>query len=152
MKQFHFSLEAVLRVRTEQLEKTRLSFAECLQWRARAAGSVAAAQAEIDSCHEALTARRECRTTRADQLIFLNALQYQQSILGNLKEELARVERELALRRTVMIAAQRKLDALERLKERKREAHLAAQQRREESMMDDLIGARYVLQMAEVGR
>ena len=150
MKQFHFSLEAVLRVRTEQLEKTRVSFAECLQWRARAAGSVAAAQAEIDSCHEALTARRECRTTRADQLLFLNALQYQQSLLGNLKDELARVERELGIRRAAMIAAQRKLDALERLKERKRAAHRAVGQRREDSMMDDLIGARYVLQMAEV--
>ena len=150
MKQFHFSLEAVLRVRTEQLEKTRQSFAECLQWHARAAGSVAAAQAEIDSCHEALTARRECRTTRADQLLFLNALQYQQSLLGNLKEELARVERELEIRRNAMIAAQRKLDALERLKERKRQAHQTVAQRREETMMDDLIGARYVLQMAEV--
>ena len=150
MKQFTFSLEAVLRVRTEQLEKTRHAFAECLHWRARAAASVAGAQAEIDSCHEALTARRECRTTRADQLLFLNALQYQQSLLGNLKDELARVERELGIRRAAKSAAQRKLDALERLTERKREAHRAVGQRREDSMMDDLIGARYVLQMAEV--
>jgi flagellar export protein FliJ len=150
MKQFHFSLEAVLRVRLEQLEKTRQAFAECLQWRARAASSVSAAQAEIDSCHDALTARRECRTTRADQLMFLNALQYQQSLLSNLNEELARVERELANRRATMIAAQRKLDALERLKERQRQAHHTAAQRREETMMDDLIGARYVMQMAEV--
>ncbi len=150
MKQFHFSLEAVLRVRTEQLEKTRHSFAEGLQWRARAAASVAAAQAEIDSCHEALTARRESRTTRADQVLFLNALQYQQSILTGFNEELSRAERELHHRRLAMIAAQRKLDALARLKERKRTAHQAEAQRREESMMDDLIGARYVLQMAEV--
>ena len=150
MKQFHFSLEAVLRVRMEQLEKTRQSFAEGLQWKARAAASVAAAQAEIDSCHEALTARRECRTTRTDQLLFLNALQYQQSLLRGHQQELARAERELEIRRGAMIFAQRKLDALERLKERKRQAHRAEAQRREESMMDDLIGARYVLQTAEV--
>jgi flagellar export protein FliJ len=152
MKQFHFSLEAVLRLRTEQLEKTRHSFAEGLQWRARAASSVATAQAEIDSCHDALSTRRECRTTRTDQLLFLNALQYQQSLLRSLQEELARAERELEIRRGAMILAQRKLDALERLKERKRQAHQAAAQRREETMMDDLIGARYVLQTAEVAR
>lgn len=150
MKQFHFSLEAVLRVRAEQLEKTRQTFAEGLQWRARAASSVAQAQAEIDSCHEALTARRECRTTRTDQLLFLNALQYQQSLLRSLQDELVRAERELEIRRTAMIFAQRKLDALEKLKERKREAHRAAAKRREETMMDDLIGARYILQTAEV--
>jgi flagellar export protein FliJ len=150
MKQFHFSLEAVLRLRAEQLEKTRHTFAEGLQWRGRAANAVAAAQAEIDSCHEALTSRRECRTTRTDQLLFLNALQYQQSLLRNLQDELARAEREVAIRRTAMIAAQRKLDALERLKERKREAHQTAARRRDEAMMDDLIGARYILQSTEV--
>src|SRR5438094_372028 len=119
MKQFHFSLEAVLRLRTEQLEKTRHAYAECAGWRTRAASSVAAAQAEIDECQEALTTKREHRTTRTDQLLFLNALQYQQSLLQRLKEELSRVERELELRRQTMVAAQRKLDALERLKERK---------------------------------
>jgi flagellar export protein FliJ len=150
MKQFHFSLEAVLRVRMEQLEKTRQAFAEGLQWRARATSAVATAQAEIDSCHDALTARRECRTTRTDQLLFLNALQYQQSLLRSLQDELARAERELEIRRSAMIFAQRKLDALERLKERKKQAHRIAGQRREESMMDDLIGARYVLQAMEV--
>ena len=150
MKQFHFSLEAVLRVRLEQLEKARQHFAEGLQWKARAAASVAAAQAEIDSCHEALTARRECRTTRTDQLLFLNALQYQQSLLRSLQQELVRAERELENRRGAMIFAQRKLDALTRLKERKQQAHHAVAQRREESMMDDLIGARYVLHAAEV--
>ncbi len=150
MKQFHFSLEAVLRVRTEQLEKTRLSFAEGQQWRARASAAVSAAQMEIDSCHDALTTRRNCRTTRTDQLMFLNALQYQQSLLRNLQQELARAERELEIRRGAMIFAQRKLDALERLKKRKEQAHEAEARRREESMMDDLIGARYVLQHAEV--
>lgn len=150
MKQFHFSLEAVLRVRLEQLEKTRHSFAECLRWRVRAVALIEAAQAEIGSCHEALTARRECRTSRADQVLFLNALQYQQSLLCSHQEQLAKVEGELASRRAVMIAAQRKVDALERLREQKRHAHEALAQRREESMMDDLIAARYVLQMAEV--
>lgn len=150
MKQFHFSLEAVLRLRAEQLEKTRQTFAEGLQWRARAATAVSNAQAEIDSCHEALTARRECRTTRTDQLLFLNALQYQQSLLRNLQDELTRAEREVEIRRTGMLVAQRKLDALEKLKERQQQAHRAAFERREETMMDDLIGARYILRTREV--
>lgn len=150
MKPFHFSLEAVLRLRAEQLEKTRHAFAECAGWRARAASSVAAAQAEIDLCQEALTAKRETRTTRTDQLLFLNALQYQQALLLRLKDELARVERELELRRQTMVAAQRKLEALERLRDRKKEAHRAAMQRREEAMIDDLIGVRFAMHPAEV--
>lgn len=150
MKQFQFSLEAVLRVRAEQFEKTKLSFAEGLQWRARAAGAVAAAQAEIEACHEALTERREARTTRTDQLLFLNAIQYQQSLLRSLQDEFSRAEREVSIRRGAMVLAQRKLDALERLKERKKQAHQAETQRREETMMDDLIGARFVLQTQEV--
>lgn len=147
MKQFHFSLDAVLRLRAEQFEQTRQSFAECQQWRARAASSVSAAQEEIDSCHDALTNRREARTTRTDQLLFLNALQYQQSLLLRLKEELARVERELEARRANMLAAQRKLDGLERLRQKKLESHRAAERRQEETAIDDLIGARYILQM-----
>ncbi|MGB8170734.1 MAG: flagellar export protein FliJ [Chthoniobacteraceae bacterium] len=150
MKQFHFSLEAVLRVRAQQLEKSRQIFAEGLQWRARAAAAVANTQSEIDSCHAALTARRECRTTRTDQLLFLNALQYQQSVLRSLQDEFARAEREVAIRRGSMILAQRKLDALEKLKERKQTAHRAEAERREATMMDDLISARYILSTAEV--
>ena len=83
-------------------------------------------------------------------MLFLNALQYQQSLLISLQEQLSKVEAELTTRRTAMFAAQRKVDALERLKEQKRAAHQAAAQRREETMMDDLISARYVLQMPEV--
>lgn len=152
MKQFHFSLEAVLRVRAEQLEKTRQTFAEGMQFRARAAAAVTSAQEEIDSCHAALTARRESRTSRTDQLLFLNALQYQQSLLRNLQIELMRAERDLEIRRTAMLVAQRKLDALERLKEKKQTAHRAAADRHAETAMDDLIGARYILQTAEVAR
>lgn len=150
MKQFHFPLDVVLRVRSEQFEKTRLAFAECAQWRVRAQGSVAAAQAEIDACHEALTAKRSHRTTRTDQLLFLNSMQYQQSLLLRLKDELSRVERELEIRRQTMLAAQRKLDALERLKERKKEAYDTQVRRAEEAAMDDLIGARYILHSVEV--
>ena len=150
MKQFHFTLEAVLRLRSEQLEKARHSHAECTQWRARAAASVAAARLEIDSCHAALASRREHRSTRSDQLLFLNALQYQQSLLNGLNAELARVERELETRRLALLAAQRKVDALERLRERKERAHAAAGQRRDEAMIDDLISARYTIGMPEV--
>jgi flagellar export protein FliJ len=150
MKQFHFSLETVLRLRAEQFEQTRQAFAECQQWRARAASSVASAQAEIDNCHDALTSRREVRTTRTDQLLFLNALQYQQSLLLRLKEELGRVERELEIRRATMLAAQRKLDALEHLREKQIAEHRAAEQRKENAELDDLITARYIMQTAEV--
>jgi len=150
MKQFHFSLETVLRLRAEQLEQTRQAFAECQQWRARAVISLTAAQAEIDNCQDALTARREVRTTRTDQLLFLNALQYQQSLLVRLKEELGRVERELEIRRQTMLAAQRKLDALERMREKQLAEHRAAERRHEEAELDDLITARYIMQMAEV--
>jgi flagellar export protein FliJ len=111
---------------------------------------VAAAQAEIDLCHEALTTKREQRTTRTDQLLFLNALQYEQALLQRLKEELARVERELEVRRQAMVAAQRKLEALERLKTRQKEAHRVSAQRREEAMIDDLIGARFAMHAEEV--
>jgi flagellar export protein FliJ len=150
MKKFHFSLDAVLRLRAEQLEQTRQAFAECQQWRTRAEASVAAVQAEIDGCHEALTTRREARTTRNDQLLFLNALQYQQSLLQRLKGELSRVERELEIRRATMLAARRKVDAIERLKETKLAAHRAAEQREEGNAIDDLIGARYIRQLMEV--
>jgi flagellar export protein FliJ len=150
MKNFQFSLEVVLRVRSEQFEKTRQAFAECSQWRARAQNSILAAQAEIDASHEALTAKRSQRTTRADQILFLNSMQYQQTHLLRLKDELSRVERELEIRRQTMLAAQRKLDALENLKERKKEAHDTEVRRVEEAAMDDLIGARYVLSNAEV--
>ena len=150
MKTFHFSLETVRRLRAEQFEKTRLAFAEAQQWRARALASLTATQAEIESCHEALSTRREVRTTRTDQLLFLNALQYQQSLLLRWKEELSRVERELEIRRATMLAAQRKLDALEHLRTRRLAEHRAAAQRRDEAATDDLITARYILQMGEV--
>ena len=150
MKQFKFSLEAVLQVREQEFERARQFHAECAQWRTRAAASLAEAQEEIDACHEALTSRREARTTRTDQLLLLNALQYQQSILQRLKMELARVERELEGRRNSMIIAQRKVDAIARLKERKQRIHKAMAQRQEDAAMDDLIAARYILQTAGV--
>lgn len=150
MKQFHFTLEAVLRLRAEEFEKVRHAFAECAQWRARAMGLVSVAQAEVDACHAAITEKRERRTTRNDQLLFLNALQYQHALLQRHKEELSRVERELDARRHAMLAAQRKVEALERLKEHKLQAHRAEMRRREAAMIDDLIGARFAMRMTEV--
>ena len=151
MKNFVFRLASILTLRTREEERAREIFGKAAQAQTQAALALDEARAGLDGCYAALVSGRTGATNRTEQILLLNALQYQQTQCQRLVIRLAAADREAALRRGEFLAARRKREALTRLRERQSRAHRLAQDRHEENEVSDLIAARHVRVPQEVG-
>lgn len=151
MKPFRYRLESVLTVRTRAEDQAREAYAQALQARARAETAINQERATLEAYHATLRGSREGVSNRHYQLVYLSALQQQQALCERCAAELAMVEKNVAVRREAMLDARRRREALTRLKEKQQAAWKAEEARVEESMIGDLITARYGLGVREVG-
>ena len=149
MKPFRFRLETVLALRTREEDRVREEFAGALRNQSAAAAALATGNSELEACHESLASRRAEKTNRTEQLLLLSALQQQKSNCERLVARCAATDREVAARRADLLIVRRKREALTRLREHQRAAHLLEQDRQQEAQIADIISARHVLRMQE---
>lgn len=145
MKPFTFRLESVLAIRAREEEQARELYARVLQARTLIEAALQQARNDLEGYHRALATKREGRSRRDEQLVFLSALQYQQAYCEKMRGQLAIAERDVEARRGELLVAHSKHEALVRLKDRQGEAHETASQRAEEMALGDLITARHAL-------
>ncbi len=150
MSTFQFTLESILTLRSREEEAAQEHHIRAVQFKSRAETALRDARAELEAYHHSLATAREGVSFRHDQLLFLNALQYQQAACQHLAGKLQAAERELESRRTDLLAAHHKHEVLLRLKRTQQEAHQLATQRAEESALADLINARHALRLNSV--
>jgi flagellar FliJ protein len=144
---FAFSLERVREVRAHEEDVAREAFAASLSLRARGAALLADAQARAAAAREGViadTAPRSGAELSATQawLESTQRLQEQAAL------ELDRREAELAARRADLTTAGQRRQVLEKLKERKAEAHRLETARREASILDEVALAGHVRRSA----
>jgi flagellar export protein FliJ len=118
------------------------------QNRALAARRLEEGEAERTACENALMRAREGHSSGPDQMVFLQALSFHQDNCQRLALALQSAAGEAAARRDVWLQARRKHEALVRLRDRQRVAHLSAAAKHEEAEIADLIGSRHVLRGA----
>ncbi len=134
---FAFSLERVREVRAHEEDVAREAFAASLSLRARGAALLADAQARAATAREDVIADSAPRS--GAELIATQAwLESTQRSQEHAALELDRREAELEARRAALTSAGQRRQVLEKLKERKAEAHRLETARREASILDEV--------------
>jgi flagellar protein FliJ len=134
---FAFSLERVREVRAHEEDVAREAFAASLSLRARGAALLADAQRRAAAARDEAIAARTPRSG-ADLIAVQAWLESTQRSQEQAALELDRREAELEARRVALTSAGQRRQVLEKLKERKAEAHRLESARREASILDEV--------------
>jgi flagellar FliJ protein len=134
---FAFSLERVREVRAHEEDVAREAFAASLTLRARGAALLAAAQTRAAAARQGAIADTSPRSG-ADLTATQAWLEHTQRSQDHAALELDRREAELEARRAALASAGQRRQVLERLKERKAEAHRLETARRDASILDEV--------------
>jgi flagellar FliJ protein len=144
---FAFSLERVREVRAHEEDVAREAFAASLSLRARGAALLADAQARAAAAREDAIADTAPRTG-ADLIATQAWLERMQRTQEQAALELDRREAELEARRAALASAGQRRQVLDKLKERKAEAHRLETARRDASILDEVALAGHVRRAA----
>ena len=144
---FVFSLERVREVRAHEEDMAREAFAASLSLRARGVALLADAKARAAAAREQAVAETTPRSGAA--LISAQAwLERVQRSQEQAALELDRRSAELEQRREALASAGQRRQVLERLKDRKRQAHQVETVRREAVALDEVAIAGHVRRLA----
>jgi flagellar protein FliJ len=144
---FVFSLERVREVRAHEEDMAREAFAASLSLRARGVALLADAQARAAAAREQAVAETSPRSGAA--LISAQAwLERVQRSQEQAAMELDRRSAELEQRRAALTSAGQRRQVLERLKDRKRQAHNLETMRREAVALDEVAMTGHVRRLA----
>jgi flagellar FliJ protein len=144
---FRFRLERVRELREHAEDRAREELASSLGAQLRGQAMLQAASDEVHGAHVA--SREGVQTgamSAADlyaQQLYVERLERQRS---DAELALERASAEVDARRGALVEASRKREALERLKERKRQEHVAHVQRLEGAFLDEIALTSYVRQ------
>ena len=144
---FAFSLERVREVRAHEEDKAREAFAASLSLRARGVALLADAQARAAAAREQAMAKSAPLSGAAllSEQAWLERVQRSQEQAAL---ELDRRSAELEQRREALASAGQRRQVLERLKDRKRQAHQVETVRREAVALDEVAIAGHVRRLA----
>jgi flagellar protein FliJ len=144
---FVFSLERVREVRAHEEDMAREAFAASLSLRARGVALLADAQARAADAREQAIAETTPRSGAA--LISAQAwLERVQRSQEQAALELDRRSAELEQRRVALTSAGQRRQVLERLKDRKRQAHHTETNRRDAVALDEIAMTGHVRRLA----
>ena len=134
---FVFSLERVREVRAHEEDMAREAFAASLSLRARGAALLADAQARAAAAREQAVAQ----TTPRSGAALISAQAWLERVQRSQEQAALELERrsiELEQRRAALASAGQRRQVLERLKDRKRQAHQVESIRREAVDLDEI--------------
>jgi len=134
---FAFSLERVREVRAHEEDRAREAFAASLSVRARGLALLADARARSEAAR-AQAATKSTPRTGAELIAAQAWLERVQRSEHQAALEVDRSETALEQRRAALTVAGQRRHALERLKDRQREAHRVQAGRREAGILDEM--------------
>lgn len=141
MKRPRFSLQAVLDLRVQAKDKAADAFAAAVRDRDAAADRVAEAQHRLEELTRMISGERFPAWVREQGW---NALNAQRDLLKTLVLRLAQEEKKVDARREALIAADRELKLVEKLREKWLVQIRAGQTKAEEARLDDFINSRFL--------
>lgn len=135
---FVFRLERVLTIRRQALEKARLALIAATTAVIKAKELVQKIQIDLKEKHDELIANNYAMAQ--DYLRVIKALDKK---LAQAKQELQKREQELADRKVELIEVQKRLEALEKLREKQEEEYKLAESRLEQKLVDERVTMRF---------
>lgn len=144
MKQFKFSLESVLMLRSQEEDAAKNSYAEAVGFYNRTVLSLEEGLGGLEELQSTLSEKRQGVSDKEDQLLYLQTIRQQRSYCDTLTQRLVRAEQLKEVRFNLWMEARTKTQMLVRLKDKHRERHIAEQARQEEKAVEDLVSARWI--------
>jgi len=145
MKPFVFRLDSILQLRAREEARAQEIFEQATHACDRAGLELTDARQELAGIEQAITGQRSGCVKGSEHVIFLNAAKVRRECCDRLAARLDAAQKEMEAQRGLFQAARRRHEAMIRLRDRHRCAHAAAEQRREEAAISDLIMSRHAL-------
>lgn len=139
---FVFRLERVLTIRRQSLERARLAVIAAQK-------ALQEAQLRVETCKRKLKEKHEelLASNYAMAQDYLRVIKSLDKDLKKAKEDLLRRERELESRKAELIEAQKKVEALEKLREKQEEDFKLEEARLEQKLIDEKVTMQYANEM-----
>lgn len=142
MRRFQFTLAAVLTLRESEQEKALEAYAEAMQRRVQAEETCARGQARLGHLQDAVASGRTARFPATEQQAFFQSLLDAEAQLRHSRSLLRREEANERQKLRELLLAKGKVDVLNKLKEKRQQAHEFEEVRLQEKEIDDMISAR----------
>lgn len=150
MPRFQFRLASVLRLREAARDERRLRLAEALRAEQLLGEQRAQVQAALGDVQQRARDAARPGPVQVDRLV--DAQRYELVLLAQLADlgqKAQLLAREIDARRQALVAADRDVRVLEKLREQQRERHRAGEQARDTKQLDEIGGRRAALREPE---
>ncbi len=153
MKKFRFSLETVLDYKQQILHSVQMELAVIMTQVQNQEALLNAVEARYAATNQEFCERKATGITIADAMSYELGLRVLEQEISREHHKLEEFRRQEAAKREELIASKIDTTSLELLKEKKLTAYQHAALKREEQLIDELVGAEYAKrsQMAMIG-
>jgi len=144
MKPFTFRLEAVQRLRESEMQDAYEAYGVAIQRRMRLENTARGISQELHDLRAHISNLRENVFPASLQPHFMASLQDAEERLESVLKQLSRAEQTEQEKLDLFLQAKARVDILDKLKDKRRDAHMREQYRAEEKEIEDLVSTRYV--------
>lgn len=143
MKPFQFRLDAVLMLRESEKQDAYQAYGYAIRKRRALEAACRRVSDELHELRRQISALRASVFPASLQPHFFSALQDKEERLNSLLKQLARAEQTEQEKLDAFLEAKARVDILEKLKSKRRQAHFREAFRQEEKAIEDLVNLRY---------
>ena len=141
MRSFKFRLESVLTLRIRDQDFAKSAYAEALAYRNKCQDLLDKSIVELQDLQDGLVSRRCVSSSRDEQLTYIHGIRQQRDFCLTVSQRLARSEQLVRLRLDEWLAARRKTQMLEKIKEKQAKVYSLSVRRAEDRDIDDLVAS-----------
>ena len=141
---FKFRLEPLIRIRENALQECQAELAKAYDARSILVNHLLAVEKEIEEgTSTARSLMQPGQTVNVEQLLgFRRQEMFLRANQNDLQQKIKGVDEVIELRRAAVIAANKELKTIEKLKEKRYERYLEEEKREETKAMDEIVGNR----------
>ena len=144
MRAFNFRLETLLHLRELSKDRALASYGEAVSIRKKANDQLLHAQEALDELQREIALRRSVGFDGSSQGAFNRSLLAAKERIIARNTDLQRACKLEEAKRSLFLEAERAFKSMSKLKEKRKEEHVLSESKKEESELDDVIGARFL--------
>ena len=146
MKKFHFSLERMLSLNEQQLQKEKTRMSQIMEEKHTCEARKELVEAQLEQIHGDMEREIRKGTTIYQIRAFTTTIDNGKRQIKGLKEKLAVLEMEAERQREIIVRASQEVKKLEKLKEKQLEEYRHAQAKEQELNVSEHVAAKYIRQ------
>ena len=144
MKAFTFRLETLLHLRVMAKDRAIKDYACAISKREELESQLTEAVENLKMLNNEIHLKRTVGFAGSDQQVFNQSILLSKEMIIDLNSKVADSKNIETAKRTIFLTADSNCKSLLKLKDKQQKEHLIAEEKKEESELEDIIGARFV--------